>query len=283
MKKLTKYQKINIRIYWMDYILSLTAFLLFFSLAILTNNIVVGAIASIFIYRAGAFTHEIAHQFNNPHFKVFKTVWDFTMGALIFQPSIRFAKPHLMHHKTGVFATKQDPQYPLIRSNKLLAFTVFFILPWVLPIYNILICIFHLINNDKLESILYNKVHFDTHEKDEIYKLEALYLVILLIFVATLPGLIIPYYFVSVGGWFLSVLRIPLEHPLSEYKKTSVAQDQKVLSKTHESLIYIPIQPLALRYHKAHHMFPKVPYHNLPDYHYELKYTDAYTGLTEVP
>jgi len=233
------------------------------------SSVISGVIAAIFLYRMGAFTHEIAHQNNNPKLTRFKFVWNLTTGLLILQPSLRFTKPHIKHHTTGIFATKNDPQYPLIFKNTKLAAGIFIVLPWALPIYNFLVCLFY---KNRIENILYKNIEFTFAERNNISWFELYYVVLYAIGFATLPvSLFITYYLVSVGAWYLSVLRIPLEHPLSQYKKTSTARDQEVLSMTHESPLYIPIQPLALRYHTIHHMYPKIPYHNIQKEHYRLR------------
>lgn len=266
---------VNLRTYWTDFIVSSIIFAISFYFVCTAGSTIGFVLASIFLYRLCTFTHELAHQSKNRKMKRFKIVWNLTGGLLMFQPSIKFTRPHLKHHTTGIFATKDDPQYPLIFSDLKLAAGIFFVLPWVLPIYNILVAA--LPKWRALENILYKDVKFTNKERDEIKSYELYYFAVLCGLVAMAPLMLLPtFYLVSVGAWYLSVLRIPLEHPLVTYKKTSTSEDQKVLSKTHESPIYIPVQPLALRYHKAHHMYPKIPYHNLPDYHYELKRTGAY-------
>jgi len=273
--------KVNMSIYWIDFILSSILFCASFYFVYSLGNIIAFIIASIFLYRICAFTHEIAHQNKNPEMARFKLIWNLTAGLLMLQPSIKFTIPHLKHHTTGIFGTKKDPQYPLIFSNFKLAAIIFIILPWVLPLYNLLVC--GLPKHKKLLNIMYKQVKFTYEETVEAESYELYYLVMVAFAIGLLPNLIIPFYLVSVSAWFLSVLRIPLEHPLNIYIETSTSEDQKILSKTHESPIYIFLQPLGLRYHKAHHMYPKVPYHNLCNYHYELKSKDAYSTFSLVP
>lgn len=260
--------KLNLKTYWLDFCVST----LIFILCLFNLNIFTFIVGAIFLYRAGAFTHEIAHQSKNPEITLFKTVWDYTLGFLILQPSLRFTKPHLAHHTTGIFGTVNDPQYPLIRSNTKLAFIIFCILPFALPIYNLLICSSTHWKNNPLEQILYKNINFTKKEYEEINKLESAYLVLFFLLCVGAPSIVIPLYFIEVAAWFLSVLRIPLEHDLKSYKETSVYDDQRLDSKTHESPIYIPIQPLALRFHTVHHMYPKVPYHNLQKLNHRIVY-----------
>jgi fatty acid desaturase len=264
------YYKLDLKKYWIDFIVSSFLFALLFCLGSLYNITILYIISAILLYRAGAFTHEIAHQYKNPQIKTFKKVWDATLGLIIMQPSVRFAKPHITHHTTGIFGTEKDPQYPLIKSDIKLALTIFIALPWVLPIYNFLICAFNKIENNKLESILYKNIKFSKKEYKEIHYYETIYFWVVLLFIILAPLLTFKLYCVQVIAWFLSVLRIPLEHELKEYKDVSIYEDQKIDSKTHLSPLYIPIQPLGLRYHTVHHMFPKIPYYHLEKSHYEI-------------
>jgi fatty acid desaturase len=244
------------RIYWGDLILSSFLFVVNFYLTIKIGSTITFILACIFLYRVGAFTHEIAHQNKNKKIKLFKIFWNLTIGCLILQPSIRFTIPHLKHHTVGIFATEKDPQYPLIFSDTKLAFIIFVLLPFILPLYNLSLCLIPFKNNQLNDLI--NKTIYSEEEHKEILLYEMYYVVVFL-----LTFILISFYLVNVGAWFLSVLRIPLEHPLNYYKKTSNQKDQEVLSFTHTAWIYIILQPLGLRYHTTHHMFPKIPYHNL--------------------
>lgn len=265
--------KLNIKIYWADFTVTSILFCIALYFTYTAGSIISLILGSIFLYRLCAFTHEIAHQNKNPKIKWFKRVWNLTGGLLMLQPSIRFTRPHLKHHTTGIFATKEDPQYPLIFSNPALAFAIFVILPFLLPIYNLLVCLVS-IRHNKIENVLYKGIKFTPEEYREADAYEFYYVIVWAIAIATAPKLMLALYVTSVGAWLLSVLRIPLEHPLSEYKKTSVIQDQEVLSYTHKSPLYIPVQPLALRYHTTHHMYPKIPYHNLKKAYYQTPFTN---------
>lgn len=254
--------KLKMYIYWLDLIVSFALFLIFFIYTLNYGTLLTLLLSSVVLYRVGAFTHEICHQKNNPRFKIFKLVWNLTIGCLMFQPSLRFCKPHLQHHKVGVFATEKDPQYPLIFKDSFKAFFIFTFLPYILPLYNILIC-FIPFKNNILSSIFY-KDKFSSKECKELLAFESYYIFVLIFSLVYLsPYLLLYFYLVSVGAWYLSVLRIPLEHPLNEYKKVSTKKDQERLSYTHYSVLYALIQPLGLRFHTVHHMYPKIPYYML--------------------
>lgn len=266
---MNKYFRLNIYKYWMDLIISSFIFCLAFFNTFVYGNVISFIIAIIFLYRVGAFTHEICHQYKNPKIKLFKFVWDLTIGCLMLQPSLRFKGPHLKHHTVGIFATKEDPQYPLIFQNTLLALGIFIMLPFIMPLYNFIICLVP-IKNNKLKDVLSKEV-FNKKEQSELFCFELYYILMFLCVGLINYKILICLYIISIGSWFLSVLRIPLEHPLNEYKTTSVSRDQEVLSFTHKLFIYSIIQPLGLRFHKAHHMYPKVPYYNLNILNKELE------------
>ena len=241
------------KIYWADFLISMLAFVVCFAI----GNPISYIIASIFLYRLGAFTHEICHQYKNPKIRTFKKVWTWTVGFMMMQSPIRFMKPHLAHHTTGIFATENDPQYPLIRSDWKLAIAVFILLPIILPIYNLLVCA------GMPDKLLYGKIEFTPEEMNEIRCIEVAYVLMLQLVLLFFTPVVVKFYFVAVGAWFLSVLRIPLEHSLRSYKKTSTIEDQRLDSFTHTNPVYVIVQPVGLRYHTLHHMHPRIPYHNL--------------------
>jgi fatty acid desaturase len=243
--------KLKLYKYWSDFICSLLLFITIFIVGYISNNILILIISSVFFYRLGAFMHEICHQNKNPKFKSFKIVWNLTIGCLIGQPSLRFTKPHLEHHKVGIFATEKDPQYPLIYSSIYKAFGIFILLPFIIPIFNVITCVLP-IKNNKLNSIFYKGI-FNKQESQELFIYELYYSIIYCIAFFLMPvNILLCFYLVSVISWGLSVLRIPLEHPLTEYKKVSNKKDQEVLSFTHYNMFYI-----------IHHMYPKIPYYTL--------------------
>lgn len=253
--------KLNLRIYYTDFLITGLLFCLSFYITFISGNIFTFCLSFILLYRFCCFTHEIAHQNKNKEFKLFKILWNLTGGLLMLQPSIRFTKPHLEHHTTGIFATKNDPQYPLIFSDIKLAVIIFVFLPFLLPIYHLILCIIPW-KNTRINRLISDTV-FSTDEYKEIQLYELYYSVIYILSIFLAPKFVVTFYLVSVGSWFLSVLRIPLEHPLNYYKKTSNQKDQEVLSYTHKNIFYVIVQPLGLRFHTLHHMKPKLPYYKL--------------------
>jgi fatty acid desaturase len=240
-------------------------------------------LSAAFLYRAGIFAHEIVHRQKHKRMRVFYWVWQLTTGAVLMLPSARFFGPHNAHHKTGIFRTKNDPQYLLLRSNGKLAFFVLAVLPLVTPLYTLLQVIIASVGGLALEEALdrFTQRTFNfsvstpllDSQKAEVVWLSRYYLILLAIYAYFLPETIPFYYAILVIGWLLTVLRIPLEHELERYADTSESRDQMLDSFTVETPLAILIQPIGFRYHTAHHMYPSVPYHNLPAVHQHLKAT----------
>lgn len=273
-------------VYFRDLFASMAVFVVAFAWAIQANGLMVllpYGLATAFLYRAAIFAHEIVHRPSHPRMRLFYWVWQLTTGAVVLMPSARFAGPHQAHHATGTFRTKNDPQYLLIRSNPKLALFVLFGLPILTPIYTVLQVIVASIGGMALEEALdrftQRKFNFSVStplpddKKKEVSWLSRYYLLLLIALVWFLPQAVGLYYAVLVGGWFLTVLRIPLEHELERYAETSDQRDQMLDSFSVETPWALLIQPIGFRYHTAHHMYPGVPYHNLPAVHAHLKAT----------
>jgi len=108
-------------------------------------------------------------------------------------------------------------------------------------------------------------------------------LLLVILYASLWPETIPLMYAFQVGAWGLGILRIPLEHEMREYRESTGPRDHVVDSFTVESPFAEILQPLSLRLHTAHHMYPGVPYHNLPALHAELKRTNEEYRKSVVP
>jgi fatty acid desaturase len=292
-----RFYRVNPFIYLADFGLSLKGFVAAFVLCLHVTGVVFALslfVGSACLYRAGAFVHELTHQYRSGQLKWFHRLWNLTLGALFMAPAVRFFDPHQTHHTVGIFATRDDPQYMLLRTDWKLATLVMVIGPFVMP----LVCCFFM-----LAATLGEKVNIEgaidrylTRKKGAAagsalpaeYKREMTFysrysLGVVILYVWLLPGSILLMYAFQVGAWGLGILRIPLEHEMREYRERTGARDHVVDSFTVESPFAEILQPLSLRLHTAHHMYPGVPYHNLPALHAHLKRTDAEYCKSIVP
>lgn len=284
-----KYYKVKPYIYYADFTLSFSCFVIAFILSAQTTGIVFVlclVASSVCLYRAGAFVHELTHQHRAGTLTWFHRLWNLTAGAVFMAPAVRFFVPHQTHHAIGVFATRDDPQYMLLRTDWKLAVLVLVAGPFVMPV----VCLFFMLAATLGETVDVEGAidRYLTRKKGAAagsalpaeYKREMTlysryYLVVLGLYVWMWPETILLMYAVQVGTWLLVILRIPLEHEMREYRDSTGPRDHVVDSFTVESPFAEILQPLCLRLHTAHHMYPGVPYHNLPALHAELKRTDA--------
>lgn len=273
-------------VYYRDFLLAMAVFVAAFVWGVQTEGLLIVVpwfVAMAFLYRAAIFAHEICHRPNHRRMKAFYWVWNLTVGAITMVPTARFFGPHQAHHTTGIFRTKEDPQYLLVRSNRRLAFFVLVGLPFLTPVYTVLQTVIASIGGMALEEALnrFSMRHFNfsistplpDDKKRQVEWLSRYYLLLLVLFAVFVPEGIGFYYAVLVGGWLLTVLRIPLEHELEQYAEASVRVDQMRDSFSVETPLALLIQPIGFRYHTAHHMYPGVPYHHLPAVHAHLKAT----------
>jgi fatty acid desaturase len=291
------YYKIRPAIYYADFILSLSGFALAFALCLHLTGVLFALsffVASACLYRAGAFIHELTHQHQAGTLKGFHRLWNLTAGAIFMAPAVRFFGPHQTHHAIGVFATRDDPQYMLLRTDWKLAALVFLVGPFVMPVF----CFVFM-----LAATLGEKVDIEgaidrylSRKKGaaagsalpaafrrEMTLYSRYYLLVVGLYVWLWPETVLLMYAVQVGAWGLGILRIPLEHEMRAYRDSSDRRDHVIDSFTVESPIAEILQPLCLRLHTAHHMYPGVPYHNLPALHAALKQTDPDYRKSVVP
>lgn len=281
-----KYFEPDPAIYFRDMLIPLVVFFAAFAWAVNATwpwVVLPYFIAVVSVHRAGIFAHEIVHRPGHPRMKAFNSFWNWTAGALIMVPTIRFMKPHLTHHANGTFRTKDDPQYLLVRSDGKLMFFVLVLIPFIMPLFNLFLVLTASLGGIALEEAIERYTRrrgfsittpMSARQKVEVTRLSRHYLILFIVYVALLPQTLPLFYAVLVGGWFLTVARIPLEHELERYAEKSVARDQMRDSFTVESPLAVLVQPVGFRYHTAHHMYPGVPYHNLPALHAELKRDD---------
>ncbi|MDK3017290.1 fatty acid desaturase family protein [Pseudodonghicola flavimaris] len=237
-------------------------------------------LAVLSLHRAGLFCHEVVHS-KHASLRLFRALYTWTVAVIVMVPPIRFGLPHLAHHRLGVFGTPEDPQYPLVRGNPFAMVMVLVVIPFIVPFTNLLMTITGALGAFRFERALDRwatenfgfslSSELTAEQQGEVRRHAQVTLVVFVLFVALLPSALPFYYAVMVGGWALITARIPLEHELEALAEASGPRDQMVDSFTIESPLALLIQPIGFRFHTAHHMYPGVPYHNLPALHEELK------------
>jgi fatty acid desaturase len=239
-------------------------------------------LATFGLHRAGLFCHEIVH-IKDESLRGFRALYTWTVALIVMVPPLRFQLPHLAHHRLGVFGTPEDPQYPLVRGNPFAMAMVLLVIPFAVPFTNLLMTVTAALGAFRVEAALdrwaTQNLGFSLSsaltpdQQAEVSRHARVTLVLFLAVVIFFPGALPFYYAVLVAGWALLTARIPLEHELERLVEASGREDQMIDSFTIESPLALIVQPVGFRYHTAHHMYPGVPYHNLPALHEELKRT----------
>jgi len=280
------YFKLNLAAYYRDLALPVAGFAAGFAGCLYGSGpllVVSFLAAAASLHRAAFFIHEITHQSGNPRLRTFTNVWDLTVGALTLVPSARFIRAHLTHHTVGVFRTKTDPQYLLMRNNWRLSLLIMVAVPPIMPILSVaqmVTCgIGGIAAEEAVEAFLTRRdvptgSTLPQKYRQRVAWLSRYYLVLWAAVAYLFPGILPLMYGIVTAVWYLTTWRIPLEHRMERRLDSSDKHDQKEDSFTVEWPLAWLLQPIGLQYHTAHHMYPGVPYHNLPALHAELKATD---------
>ncbi|WP_420564798.1 fatty acid desaturase family protein [Thalassobaculum sp.] len=281
-----KYFELDLTAYYRDLLLALAAFAAGFAGCLYGEGLVfvlAFLVATVALHRAAFFIHEITHQSGNFRLRTFTTVWDLTVGALTLVPSARFIRPHLTHHTAGIFRTKDDPQYLLMRNNLPIFVLIMILVPPIMPVLSViqmLTCSFGGIAAEEAVERFLMRRDVPTGSvlpqkyRSRVAWLSRYYLVLWAAYVYLFPETLLLHYAIVTGVWYLTTWRIPLEHRMERRLEASDKQDQIEDSFTVEWPLAWLLQPIGLQFHTAHHMYPGVPYHHLPALHAELKATD---------
>ena len=115
-------------IYWSDMITSVAigygALAGAILLAPLWAKIALGLVASLALYRALMFIHELSH-IHKRALPGFRTGWNLLVGIPLLTPSFMYEGVHVLHHKRTQYGTRDDPEYLPLALMK----------PWSLPVF----------------------------------------------------------------------------------------------------------------------------------------------------
>lgn len=252
-------------------------------------------VATIALYRAMGFIHEICHQQKNKKFKSFVTLWHIFVGIPLLLPS-SFYDCHLEHHNYKKYKTEYDPQYPALKGNRFAIIKLVLLDPLLFPL-NLIIRLLILsplsILSPPLRSFLYCKfssiakrdfvAHFNNKQKELLAKVEINILIFWSIVILLIVFKIIPliylaiWYFLVAAIWSLTFFRSLGEHSHDNLIETSLTVEEYLLdSFTYsrggwQKFMYFPMYIPGIRYHALHHLCPAIPYHNLPKAHQFLR------------
>jgi len=288
----------NPAIYWADFLLSLASGAVCFGLV---RVLPIGSvwqllcfIASVLLYyRAVTFVHELAHL-KKGTFKAFRFVWNLLCGIPFLIPSFMY-ETHLDHHRGPTYGTKLDGEYlPFAHRGPwmivlflagglfvpllvVFRFLVLAPLGWVFPglrwwVYSR--------GSSLIIDPSYIRPKPPAHEyrimrlQEAFAFLWCLTMALLVVLVGRWPfPFLIQAYLTAVCILTLNNVRTIAAHRYSSGDRQRMTFPEQVMDSLnfpHRPWFSELWAPVGMRYHALHHLFPSMPYHNLPAAHHRL-------------
>jgi len=274
--------------YWTDYLLSATVAYSCSFMFVQGNwsspiSWCFFAVAVTFLYRISMFVHESVHlhQGQVPGFKNF---WNLTAGVVLLMPTFAY-ESHLAHHNTKEYGTEHDGEYLPLASSGWKGLVFFFSQVFIQPV---LVFLRFLIGTpiSFLHPSLRQWMHihasslvinFRYEKHPRLVRLTAgqtllelacflraacIPAVVLLGFDS--PDRVLKLYLMAVAALSMNHFRTLAAHRYESDGNTMSHVDQ-FLDSTNVTGNWLTeiLCPVGLRYHALHHLFPKMPYHNL--------------------
>lgn len=284
------------QIYWLDFLGSIligwgafssTVYMKFSWISILTF-----LIASLALYRAVIFVHELTHL-KKGTFRWFHIVWNLLCGFPLLVPSFLYMSVHLDHHKLKYYGTKDDKEYaPFALENptKILKFISLMFLAPILFIIRFLVAtpLSYLIPSLRkplwefasslavgsgyqrpLASLEQQRIWWIQEFLTFAYAITAVLLVIFHI----LPfKVLILWYCTATMILLLNAIRTLAAHRYLNPPNRSLNFIQQFLDSVNipGGALTSLWAPVGLRFHATHHLFSNMPYHQLRKAHERL-------------
>lgn len=289
-------------IYWID--LMLSSLIGYSSLAYIfvapasTLSLSLFVVASLALYRALCFMHEISH-FPPSAVPGFRTCWNLLIGMPLLMPSFLYQGLHHHHHVRSRYGTRADPDYvPFAarsgRSNLLFLATAPLLPIALLMRHALLVPGSYL--HPKLRSLLVTRgsalaINREYRRLQPIGEWRRHWLfwetatcLYAMILVGTVLGGFIPVHVLLLhigvlsAGAVVNQLRTAVSHLWESDGTEMTLVEQYLDSVTVPPPTLLPSlwAPVGLRYHALHHLIPSLPYHSLGKAHRRLS-----TGLVD--
>jgi len=244
-------------------------------------------------YRAVMFVHEIVHL-PEKRFVAFRVVWNLLCGMPFMVPSFTYYS-HLDHHRRKTFGTTHDGEYLTLSHLPpwwilvflghalwapplaVIRFGIIAPLTWFVPSLRTF-------THQRASSLVIDPSYIrplPTQTALRYIRLQELgcflclvvYFVVPMVFLDRWPiPAVVQAYLTGVVLVFMNAVRTLASHRWTSRGHEGTFTDQMLDSVTmdNDSLPAILINPVGLRYHATHHLFPSMPYHNMRAAHKRL-------------
>lgn len=281
-------------IYWFDMLLSAALGYAALAVTILADStalaIASGVVATLALYRALLFIHELTHLHRNA-LPGFRLAWNLVVGIPVLTPSFMYENVHTLHHARTRYGTAEDPEYLPLALMKPWSLPLFIVIALLAPpaflfrfaILTPLGAVFPALRRlvwERFSALSINPA-FRRRPAEGAFARQvfwqelgaSLWAITLLasVFVIGWRPLVIALVVLSAVAVF-NQLRTLVAH-LWENEGEAMSVTAQYL----DSVNVPPPSPLAalwapvgLRYHALHHLLPSLPYHSLAEAHRRL-------------
>lgn len=251
-------------------------------------------VVTVFAYmRALMFIHELVHL-PKDGFRGFRVVWNLLCGIPFFVPSFLYY-PHVDHHRRKHYGTDHDGEYLALSHHGrwmivgfiaqasfipflgIIRFLLISPLCWVFPGMRRLV---HRHASTMVVDPFYQRVDGGDRLMRTVYLQEVLCFAWACVFLGRwywvsgewFNPLWVVAYFVSVGILVLNEVRTLGAHRWTNAEGEMTFEEQLVDSVNYPDHPWLTELwgPIGTRYHGLHHLFPRLPYHNLGEAHRRL-------------
>jgi fatty acid desaturase len=250
-------------------------------------------IATLALYRAVLFIHEIAH-FKKGAFGVFQKVWNLLCGFPLMVPTFLYQSVHFDHHKQNFYGTEKDGEYvPFASKGRgfiLLHIGFSFLIPLIFLFRFVVLTPLSYLNSglrkfvdQKISSLnidfnyLRPQLSFGRNEGWKLQELLAsiygLGFIALVVFKILPAKALFMWYCLGASLFLVNSVRTLVAHHYRNAEEGELSfTDQMLDSINNPGNRWItPLwAPVGLRFHATHHLFPNLPYHVLGKAHERL-------------
>ena len=248
------------------------------------------AVASMALYRALCFMHEIAHL-RPGVLPGFETGWNVLVGAPLLMPSFVYTHGvHQNHHSLGSYGTRDDPEYLPFASSHVMTITFAMhsvLIPLALVMRFVVVGVvalavpsWHRVLVARASALAMHP-HFvrvpSAALLQKAWRWQAIIggiwgALILLAWYGVLPWR-------AFAVWYLVSAIVSVVNVLRTLGAHHYEGDGHAMDRTSQLLDSVETPgawwteiwaPVGLRYHALHHYFPGIPYHRLPEAHRRL-------------